>query len=185
METFGHIVFVIFATCCLANTSTAQNSSARPISASDTLAWRQIFTYVVQSMAPYVARSLRDTISRPWAIEVPESAPMALQFKDRMRMMLRARAVQASDSEFYHLRIDTLRINGDTIRLHVVSGFTQVCRDLHVNAGYANVDEVYLWRIVRDGLRFWSAARSRGVDHGDAPSCDVRRRHPRGREVST
>jgi hypothetical protein len=146
----------------------------------DTTLASPLIRHIFSTVATYIARAARDTLSRPWHIELPDSEPPWPAVREHLYVSLRALPASATDSQFYHLSVGPVRVAGDTARSRFVWGLTRICPDSTGDSssrrgGYANVEEVYLIRSTHFGFTIWGQARSDHVIHGDLFGCRVGR----------
>lgn len=150
-------------------TADAQVRSDRlPATIPDTTLIRPVVQYLFETLASYIARASRDTLTRPWKIDLGSSEPPWPAVEQHLRVALRGRPVTPSDSQFHHLSIRPTRIAGDTAWYQIVNGLTRICPDAPRRGGYTNVDNIHLVRSRAGPFMLWGPARSGGVEHGDS-----------------
>lgn len=139
-------------------------ASARP----DSGAWRPIMSYVISHLAMDILSASAAPEPRSWKIVLPDSSEAWLQMAAHLRMALRARLPRADDTDFDELTIGPLRVSGDTVTVRITRDHGTHCPGGARSSGYGNVENVQVYRFQG---RFWSAARSLGVMHGDRIPC--------------
>jgi hypothetical protein len=171
----------IALTCCvwLTRTVPAAGQPAREwntdLSSGDTAVVRPVLHFIVTRLSHHIARAATDTTAQPWSMSFPSSASPWPMVESHLRTALRARARSPADSQYYELKVGPLRVSGDTARVHLAVGFTQICRASGLRGGYENTEEVYLFRFQQAGVTRWSSARSDAVVNGDRFGCRPRR----------
>jgi hypothetical protein len=173
------ILVLVGCTCLLPEPAIAQDP-LRPPAATvpDTTLASPVIRHIFSTVATYIARAARDSVSRPWRIDLPDAAPRWAAIREHLYVSLRAHPASAADSQFYHLSIGPLRVAGDTARSRFEWGLTRLCPtttsdSISRRGGYANVEEVYLTRSTHFGFTIWSQARSDHIIHGDLFGCRV------------
>jgi hypothetical protein len=134
--------------------------------------------HIFSTVSTYIARAAQDTLRRPWRIVLPDSGPPWPEIREHLFVSLRARPASPADSQFYHLTVGPIRVEGDTARSRFEWGLTRLCPvatgdSRSLRGGYANVEEVYAPVSTHFGYRIWGRARSDHVIHGDLFGCMV------------
>jgi hypothetical protein len=161
--------FVIFA--CSSGFGQAKRSRGIP-AAVDTSAWSPLATYVIAQLATYIASAASDTISEPWIISLPKDLPKRAALERHLRLMLRARDRTPMDDHFFELKLSSPTLSGDTMDVLFETSLTQLCANpAERHGGYHNVDRVFLVRRRLAAFSVWTAAKSKGVLHGDRFGC--------------
>jgi hypothetical protein len=134
----------------------------------DTSAWRPVLQYLVETLAPYVARAATITNPQPWTIALPDTTAPWHHIGVHLNAILRARLPTPADSAYFELRLSSLQIRGDTAFAQINWGLRKRCSDGRFRGGYGNRTETFVVRIVRAGSHMWSAAHRGIIRHGDS-----------------
>lgn len=157
----------------------ALEAQGRPVvrlgqSPPDSAAWRPLLAYIIGNLAHNVLDAAIDTTSHAWEMSFPATGAAWPAIEAHLRTVLRARPPVPGDTVVWELRIGDLTVSADTARVQVVTGMTTHCPGTTRPGGYGNRDDVFVVRYrmsATDSTRFWGAARTAGVLHGDRFGC--------------
>lgn len=139
----------------------------------DSSVWRPAIAAVVERLEPFRLRAQLDTVAQPWAMRFPSPDARWATLERQLRVLLRARPVQPTDTAFYDLEIGEVTLQRDTARITVRTGRSRRCPGLDHLAGYTNAQVLLVPRAGRTG---WGTAAFADLTiHGDRFSCEAAR----------
>ena len=134
----------------------------------DSIPWRPILNHVIAQLSNDILLAATAPAPRSWSIVLPDSSAPWLQVATHLRSALRARLPRSDDIEFDEITIGPMRFSGDTATVRLTRDHGSHCPGRTQRSGYGNIEEVQIYQVQG---RFWSAARSLGVLHGDRGPC--------------
>jgi hypothetical protein len=128
---------------------------------------RAVAAAVLGELSHSLARAALDTVPRPWTVTTPaDSIAEWKMLKDYLVRVLRARVPEPADSTRSHLRIETLRLRGDSLFAGFTIGGSWICPSGQTG-GSATHYEVTAVR----HQSHWQPARTRAVEFSDSMPC--------------